>query len=316
MPKPATWPQPASITCINPPWALANFYLRQDQTDKFWIYARKCLEVVEPRRLEPASYDPAPVFDLAWRVTRNAPEIRQRLIPPRHFILVDYLEYLGEHNLVDAGVDVAADVAADGDPDDNKFLLNFCDQLIILGQGKQAMDVWNAMIAHGTVHAERLNPASSPLTNGALKRPFELLGFDWQMPSVEGVLQDHFTDTGEVTFQFSGNQPEGVLPLYQSIPVVPGAAYRLTFRYRAVNINHAEGLSWQLWDYAGKRPIPVTCNLAPGQDWSPGDAQFTVPKGVSIACLSLAYHRASGSTRIRGTVAFIDIALHLERSAH
>jgi hypothetical protein len=298
-----------------PAWALANFYLRQDQTDKFWIYARKCLDVVEPRRLEPASYDPAPVFELAWRVTRNAQEIRRRLIPPRHFILVDYLDYLGERDLADAGTNVAIDLAAYADTGDNRFLLNFCDRLIHLAKGEQAVDVWNAMVAHGTLHAERLDASTSPLTNGDLKRPFEPLGFDWRMPPADGVLQNHFTDTGEVRFQFSGDQPEGVLPLYQNIPVVPGAAYRLTFRYRT-DMDHAGGLSWQLWDYAGQRQIPVGCKLAPHQDWSPGAAVFMVPKGTSVACLSLVYYRASGSTRIRGAVSFTDFALRLERSAH
>ena len=70
-----------------PAWALANFYVRQGNREKFWVYARKCLEVVEPRRSEPDSYNPAPVFDLAWRVSQNAAEIQEKLLPPRHFIL-------------------------------------------------------------------------------------------------------------------------------------------------------------------------------------------------------------------------------------
>ena len=113
-----------------PAWALANFYIRQENAEKFWFYARKCLEVVEPRRLEPVSYNPAPVFDLAWRITQDAQEIRRKLIPPRHFILVDYLDYLGAHALVDPGADVAMDLAGYADPDDNYCLLNFCERLI------------------------------------------------------------------------------------------------------------------------------------------------------------------------------------------
>ncbi len=296
-----------------PAWALANFYLRQGNADAFWLYARKCLEVVEPRRLEPFSYNPAPVFDLAWRVTRNAAEIRRRMIPPRHFILVDYLEYLGEHDLPDAGAEVAVDLAAYGDPEDNYHLLNFCDRLIHLARGKPAVDIWNAMVEHATVHAEHLDPdRGQSLTNGELRRPFERLGFDWQMPPADGVSQNHFPDTGEVRFEFSGDQPEGALPLYQSIPVTPGA-YHLAFRYRTPGMEHADGLSWQLWDYAGQRAIPVECQLSPHPEWTPGEARFLIPKGVTVARLGLEYERARGSTRIRGTAAFADIRLERVR---
>jgi len=295
-----------------PAWALANFYLRQQATDKFWLYARKCLEVVEPRRLEPFSYNPAPVFDLAWRVTRNAAEIRRKLIPPRHFILVDYLEYLGEHNQPDAGADVAIDLAGFADPSDNYYLLNFCDRLIHLSNASRAVDIWNAMVARGMLQGERLDPEhGQSLTNGALKRPFERIGFDWRLPPAEGVAQNHFPDSGEVRFDFTGDQPEGVLPLYQAVPVVGGRAYRLTFRYRTAGMQHCDGLSWQVWDYAGQRLIPVACMLSPHQEWSAGEAGFVIPTGVSMARLGLLYQRATGSTRIAGTVAFTGFALRL-----
>jgi hypothetical protein len=301
-----------------PAWALANFYVRQEKVDKFWEYSRKCLEVVEPRRLEPMSYNPAPLFDLAWRVARNADEVRRRLIPARHFILVDYLDYLGERNLVDAGADVAMDLTAYEDPGDTYFLLNFCDRLINVPNGRRAANLWNAMVEHGLVRGERLDPErGQSLTNGDLTRPFERLGFDWRLPPAEGVLQNHFPEgsagAGEVRFEFSGDQPDGVLAMFQNIPVAPGGEYRLTFRYRTVEMDHAGGLTWEVWDYAGKRPLPVTSKLAPHEGWTPGEATFAIPKGVSIARLGLESRRATGSTRIRGTVAFTSFALRLEK---
>jgi hypothetical protein len=299
-----------------PAWALANFYLRQNQPDKFWLNARKCLEIVEPRRLEPASYDPAPVFDLAWRLTQDAAEIRKRLIPPRHFILADYLEYLGERNLLDAGADVAMDLASYSDPDDNFVLLNFCERLINYTNGVRAVDVWNAMANHRLIHTNPLAPhRGQSLSNGDLRRPFERVGFDWRMPPAEGVLQNHFSDSGEVRFEFSGDQPDCIIPLFQSIPVVPGASYRLAFRYRTEAMEHADGLSWQIWDYMGRRSIPVACKITTHQDWSSSEAAFSIPSGVSIARLGLIYQRASGSTSTRGTIALTDFSLALVQGA-
>ena len=297
-----------------PAWALANFYIRQDNTEKFWFYARKCLEVVEPRKLEPASCNPAPVFDLAWRVSQDAREIRRKLIPPRHFILVDYLEYLAAHNLVEAGADVAMDLAGYADPEDDSHLLDFCQRLIDLAKRKQAVDLWNAMADRGMMRSEHLDPEhGQSLSNRDLKRPFERVGFDWRLPPAEGVLQHHFMDTAEVRFEFSGDQPEEVMVLYQSIPVAPGGTYRLTFRYRTPGMDHAEGLAWQVWDYAGQRPIPVTCGLTAQQEWTRGEARFTIPGALSIVRLGLVYQRASGSTRIHGTAAFDGFSLQLEK---
>ncbi|HEY3836261.1 MAG TPA: hypothetical protein VGL72_06800 [Bryobacteraceae bacterium] len=298
-----------------PAWALANFYVRQNQLDKFWLYARRCLEVVEPRRLEPASYDPSPVFDLAWRVTQDAAAIRRNLIPPRRFILSDYLNYLAEHNQADAGADVGADLAAYADSGDTYALLNFCERLINLAKGAQAVRIWNTMAARGTIRTEPLDPTQGQsLTNGSLERPFEHIGFDWYLPHAEGVAQGHFPASGEVRFEFSGDQPEGVLALYQSVPVVPGAAYRLSFRYRTSDMDHGDGLAWQVWDYAGQRILPVACRLSPRNAWTAGEAAFAIPKGVSLVRLGLVYQRASGFTRVRGTIAFREFALHSRAS--
>jgi hypothetical protein len=179
-----------------------------------------------------------------------------------------------------------------------------------VAKAREAVDIWNAMAGQGTIHTEKLDPQCGlSLTNGDLKRPFERVGFDWYLPHAEGVAQNHFVDAGEIRFDFSGDQPEGVLVFYQSLPVVGGAAYRLTFRYRTAEMEHADGLYWQAWDYAGQRVVPVAGRLAVQPDWAPGEASFTVTKGVSIVRLGLVYQRASGSTRIRGTAAFSAFAL-------
>jgi hypothetical protein len=299
-----------------PAWALANFYIRQENFEKFWLYARKCLEVVEPRRLEPDSYNPSPVFDLAWRVSQDAAEVRRRLIPPRHFILVDYLEYLRVHNLMEPGAQVALELASYADRDDNFVLLNFCEQLINLPMARRAVELWNDLIDRGLLRSEHLDAAQGrSLTNADLKRPFARVGFDWRLPPADGVMQYHFADTGEARFEFSGDQPEGVLVMYQSIPVVAGGAYRLSFRYRTRGMDHAEGLAWSVWDYAAQRVIPAICELTAQPGWNHGEARFTVPKGVSLVRLGLTYHRAKGSTPVRGTAVFNGFTLCQEEAA-
>ena len=55
------------------------------------------------------------------------------------------------------------------------------------------------------------------------------MGFDWRLPPAEGILQSHFADLGEVRFEFSGDQPENVVLLYQSVPVMPAPGIASTF---------------------------------------------------------------------------------------
>jgi hypothetical protein len=293
-----------------PAWALANFYARQQRPEEFWMWARKCLEVVEPRRLEPFSYNPGPIFDLAWRILQNASEIRRRLIPQRHFILVDYLEYLGERGLTDEGAEIAVELPSFGDPGDNYYLLNFCDRLINEGKGAPAVAIWNAMAEHALVRGERLDARGGlSLSNADLRRPFERLGFDWRLPVAEGVLQNHFPETGMVRLEFSGDQPEGVLTFFQSVPVVGGAKYRLNFRYRTQDMQHANGLIWQIWDYAGQKATVAECRITPQADLAKAEARFTAPAGASVVRLGLVYQRAPGSTHVLGTITFSDFSL-------
>ena len=54
-----------------------------------------------------------------------------------------------------------------------------------------------------------------------------------------------------------------------------GAGYRLSFRYRTPGLDHADGLEWQVWDYAGERivPAPVSkLDAQPGVDLGEADS--------------------------------------------
>jgi hypothetical protein len=79
-------------------------------------------------------------------------------------------------------------------------------------------------------------------------------------------------------------------------------------------MEHAKGLAWQLWDYAGQRAIPVTGKMEAHAEWTLGEAGFVVPRNAPLVRLGLGYQRASGSTRIRGTVVLAGFRLRLKKS--
>ena len=273
-----------------PAWVLANFYFQRQKLDSFWQYARKCVDIADP-----GSYDLTALFDLAWQASgESSDEIRRRLIPPRHFVQADYLKYLTENRRLDAAIPVARDLLACDDPADRSALTALVQRMIEAGRVDDALAIWNAL-----PQSEHLDPArGQSLTNGSLKRGFAPLGFDWRLTQVNGVASSHYPEDGEVRIEFGGDQREECILLFQPVPVVAGARYRLTFRYRTSGMKSCDGLMWQL-----------TSTLEPHEDWTGGAASFTVAPNARLATLELSYHRKPGTTRISGVVAFREFGL-------
>jgi hypothetical protein len=76
---------------------LANFYFRHNQTEKFWPVARRALGVGDV-----AAYDPAPLFRLSWKLSRDPDTILNRAIPDVGAVQARYLEFLVRENLAPA----------------------------------------------------------------------------------------------------------------------------------------------------------------------------------------------------------------------
>ena len=57
-------------------WTLANFYFRHEQREKFWPVVRRALVIGDVQ-----AYDPAPLFRLCWKLTRDPDTILERAIP-------------------------------------------------------------------------------------------------------------------------------------------------------------------------------------------------------------------------------------------
>jgi hypothetical protein len=273
-----------------PAWVLANFYFQRQKLDSFWQYARKCVDIIDP-----GSYDLTALFDLAWQASGGSgDEIRRRLIPPRHFVQADYLKYLTENRRLDAARPAATDLLAYHDTADRSALAALVQRMVEAGRIDDALAIWNAL-----PHAEHLDPArGQSLTNGWLKRAFEPLGFDWRLTQVNGVSSSHYPEDGEVRIELSGDQREECILLFQPVPVVAGASYRLTFRYRTSGMKSCDGLMWQ-----------SASTLEPHEDWTAGAATFTVAQNARLATLELSYHRRPGTTRIVGVAEFREFGL-------
>ncbi|HCC56603.1 MAG TPA: hypothetical protein DEQ47_04960 [Solibacterales bacterium] len=288
---------------FKPAWTLANFYARHADIDKFWTYARQCLQLTEP-----AGYAPEPVFDLCWRVSDDAPTILNRAVPPVPPVRAAYALYLTSLRKPSAALPAWRTLNRTGMADEFGPSLPLCDLLIQTGDAAGAVEVWNGYAAaHGRAG---LDPARGrSLTDGNLEREPAGRGFNWALPRSHGIDNRYFGDENEVRVELDGDQPESAELLTQNIPVVPGARYRLRFQYQTTDIEPGSGLSWAAVEPATGAPQPSTCASLSSAEPAGGACEFQTASGQSLLRLALRYSRPLGTLRAHGSIRISHVRL-------
>lgn len=291
---------------FEPRWALANFYFRRGEAEKFWEWARRAGEMVYG--------DARPLFRLCWEMTPDAGLILERVVPPRAVTLRQYLGFLISENHLEGAETVAERLARRGDPSEAGVLLDYCNRLLDMGWVEPAVRTWNRMTSGGVIAGERLAPEEgASLTNGGFRRRPLGRGFDWHLPAIAGVSVTWEGREGAVRVGFSGEQPEQSELLWQWAPVVAAGRYRLRFEYRTEGIAAPSGLAWRVSEARTRTELaPDTPGLAAG-DWKPAEVRFEAPAATHLVRLALCYRRAAGTTRIQGAFWARGLQLDLER---
>ena len=289
-------------------WTLANFYFRHEQREKFWSATRQALSMGDVR-----TYDPAPLFRLCWKMSRDPDTILARAIPDIGAVEARYLQFLVRENLAPAAEPVTERVVAMSGEHDLGAVFEYCDRLISEGDAERAIHAWNALCWR-TLHGYKpLAPeAGVSLTNADFSVAPVEHGFDWRMPAIEGVTVERGGLPPRLWITLDGHEPETCDLVEQVLAVAPGRKYRMGFRYQTDGLAAHSGLRWRLKDIANTEIASDAAELASEQD-SAGVIRFTVPAGVRLARLVLAYRRAPGTSRIEGRVSVSDVALEFDR---
>jgi tetratricopeptide (TPR) repeat protein len=255
---------------FKPAWTLANYYFRVNQTGKFREAVSRCLSLIEPKDLQPVSFDPTPIFDLCWRQEDRSKRILD-LVPRRKETLIPYLKYLYRTNRTDAALEAWLEVlrvAGRADAADADELIRFDEHLITVKRMPEAIAVWNELEARG------IAPAFGR-------------GFAWRIQHPAGVFA---TETSrDLRFEFTGAEPEDCELLWRYVPVAGDATWRLKWTADTSRLDSASGL----WFEKGEESCPLTA----------GSCEFK----AGGARLSLKYTRASGTTRIKGTLVLASV---------
>jgi tetratricopeptide (TPR) repeat protein len=264
-----------------PAWTLVNFYFRRADREHFWRWADRAALLsygdFQPLLRLCHQFEPDPARLLAR--FENVPRIR-----------APYLDFLIGENRLDAAQQVARGMADEHANDPH--LIDLADRQLRAGEVERALELWNA--ASGF---PRLDPtAGRILTNGDLSRAPLNLGFDWRVAEADGVAESW--RPSELTFTFSGSQPETCVLLQQVLCLVPGR-FHLRFDY-TTGASMLEGVQWSLDNIEGP-PI------APSSEWSEG--RFNLPTAHGLRNLRLFYRREPGTTRGEGRLAIRHLRL-------
>ncbi len=189
-----------------PAWTLTNFYFRHEDHDRFARWANRAGELC-PGDLQP----------LLILCDRIAPGNATALLPPRKIFVRAYLDLLIAHSRWQDARAAARKLSGDGDPEDARRLAALTTRLIDARQFEEAIEVWHD-----------LDPAGEPPVNGDFRRAPTGGGFDWRTPPADGI--DASWTSGELTFRFTGHQPDACVLLEQPIPLDRGR-YTLEFDY-------------------------------------------------------------------------------------
>ena len=269
-----------------PRWSLANYYFRRDDMPAFWAWARSAADM-------PAD-DIGSLFELCWRVSPDPAKITAEILNEKPEMLRQYIRFLGAKDQPEAVANVAQHLILRGSAQtDLGLLYTVVDQLVDRNDASGANALWRALIAKNWVGADQTVP-----NNANFSRDPQNVSFDWSLPEFQGLHS--WPGSSGLETEFTGSQPENCTIAEQAVVLGPGN-YTMAYAYRTSDIPPATGIRWQILDANSSAVLAESPDLSSGE-LKHATLAFSVPPGVSLLRLRLAYRRTLGTTRISGNL--------------
>lgn len=269
-----------------PRWSLANYYFRRGDLPAFWTWARSAAEM-------PAA-DIGPLFELCWRVSPDPNAIAQTLLNDKPELTRQYLAFLLAKNQLNAAVDVASRLVRYGEPNaDRPLLFSVVNRLVAAKDAAEADGLWHLLIRQGWVFAETSLPNNAEFVREPLP-----VSFDWSLPEYAGLHS--WPGPSGLESEFTGSQPEDCTIAEQALDLTPGK-YTMTYSYHTTDIPPGTGIRWQIIDAIADTVLADSPDLS-SDTLKQSVLAFSVPPGLSLLRLRLAYRRALGTPRISGVL--------------
>ncbi len=282
-----------------PRWTLANYYFRRGAPAEFWKWTRLALDV--------APQDPTALFQLCWRMSTDSEEIFRNAIPDDRRIRRAYGAFLLAQKRDEAARSVIGRLLADARPEDRDLLLEACDRSLAEGKADIAVADWNALCERNLLACAAI-PARGviPLSEIALDPRTFGRGFAWRAGTFDGV--EFAMQSGAMTLDFSGREPESAELLWRWVPAVPGRKSVVRFEYQTAGLPVVSGLAVQVLAGANERPLAASGWLS-SSGWREESLPFAAPAEDRAVRLRLTYSRQPGEVRIEGSLSLRAIRL-------
>ena len=289
-------------------WSLANFYLRQGQTEEFWYWIRETIAFA-PRGFYPG-------VELCWRAFDDHAAILDNAIADDPELNRRYFSYLMASNRVEAASAVWERFKDEIRGTDRANALWLLAAWQRQGRVADALDIWNRLSKLGLIPYSPLSPETGAvLTNADLQQVPSGEGFDWRLfPSdeIRSDVEPINDQQSALVFHFSGMQGQSSVLLQQLVPVKPGASYRFDFRYATDGLAENTGVRWTAYSgFDEKAPVLAhTESLPASPDTQVISLDMPATEG-SLIRLVLEYERFPGTTRKRGRFLISHFAFYL-----
>ncbi len=279
-----------------PRWTLANFYARRGDSSQalFWIKSA----------LERSYGQTQAAFQLALDVGISEPVIAEQVLPDNAHSYGQFLLFLASQpatgdraRLLESSGRryVALSVQARPSARDGQPLLVAINRLLEDGYGLPARRLWDLGCEKAFID-EAPGSKDSPIVNGSLSRRFLGQALDWKLIEQEGVISVHHPGSGTVKYAFSGDQPDHLKLLVQTLALTPNQAWRVHFDYRTEGIAPRQAtFAWVL----GEEPLSITGGFA-SESWATSSFLLPAANGERVTNLILTWHRQTGVTRPQG----------------
>jgi tetratricopeptide (TPR) repeat protein len=290
--------QAASVdSTFLPSWSLANFYFRQQNAARFWYWAQRAAQIVPD--------DATALFRLAWYLNPNAQEIENRLQMKRPVVEGQFVNFLLTQGDPEEVTEAASHLLRTRNQESTETLLGACDWLLEHKRPDLALALWNGLATRTSYPSLG---ADSPVTNGDFRKSPLSHGFDWHLPTIEGVSSFLNVNPNTLGFEFSGEEPDSFLLLNQTAPVHAQENYALTVDYGTSGIPPDSGIEWQVTDEQTGAVLARTTSLSAEQGGI-ATTCFTTPANAAFVNLSLLYQRQPGTVRVEGKLALKGLRL-------
>jgi tetratricopeptide (TPR) repeat protein len=284
-----------------PAWSLANFYFRHERTDLFWKWARNAAEMVP--------HDASPLFRLAWYVKPNVGEIESQLQIHRPSVDIQFLNLLMAEKRPEGVSQVAMHILTKDDGSSSEALSSSCEWLIQNKRPDLALPIWNGLAErHKIAYSSLAAGSANAITNGSFSKSPTSVGFDWHLGNQRGVSVFLNTSPNALGFEFSGDEAENALLMYQVAPVQPKSFYTLTIDYSTSQIPDRSGIEWVVTDQQSVAVLARSGSLSAERGVSSATC-FLIPDGVRFVNVALQYQRQPGTVQVEGKIAFKEVAL-------